>query len=311
MTMSGRRGGARDLLDLLARCSFPPAGTKVDCAFSGGADSTALLVLATEAGCDVTAIHVDHGLRPESAAEAAQARVLATTLGLEFRLLTIEVEPGPNLEARARAARLAALPAGAMTGHTADDRAETVLINLLRGSGLDGLTAMSPGPTRPLLALRRAETRRLCADRGLTPIVDPSNTDSRFVRNRVRNELLPLMADISDRDVVPLLLRTADTVGDDLEWLETAAATIDPTDARQLATAPIALARRAVRRWLNAEGYPPDLATVRRVLAVAGGRRLACEIAGGRRVERHQQRLRVVPASPIASVDGMGSSGGC
>jgi tRNA(Ile)-lysidine synthase len=308
MTMSGRRDGARDLL---GRCRFPPAGTKVDCAFSGGADSTALLVLAVAAGCDVTAIHVDHGLRSASAAEAAQARALATTLGVEFRLLTVKVAPGPNLEARARAARLAALPAGAMTGHTADDRAETVLINLLRGSGLDGLTAMSPGPTRPLLALRRDETRRLCTERGLTPVVDPSNSDARFVRNRVRGELLPLMADISDRDVVPLLLRTADTLGDDLEWLDTAAATIDATDARQLATAPLALARRAVRRWLRAEGYPPDVATVGRVLAVASGRRLACEISGGRRVERHHQRLRVVPASPIASVDGMGSSGEC
>ena len=306
--MSGRRDGARELL---GRCRFPPAGTRVDCAFSGGADSTALLVLATAAGCHVTALHVDHGLRPESAAEAAQARVLATTLGVDFRLLTVNVAPGPNLEARARAARLATLPAGAMTGHTADDRAETVLINLLRGSGLDGLTAMSPDPTRPLLALRRDETRRLCAERGLRPVVDPSNSDARFVRNRVRGELLPLMADISDRDVVPLLLRTADTLGDDLEWLDTAAATIDPTDARQLATAPLALARRAVRRWLSAEGYPPDVATVQRVLAVAGGRRLACEITGGRRVERHHQRLRVVPASPIASVDGMGSSGEC
>jgi tRNA(Ile)-lysidine synthase len=311
MMMSGRRDGARDLLRLLARCSFPAPGTKVDCAFSGGADSTALLVLATAAGCEVTAFHVDHGLRPESAAEADQAQALATALGVEFRLLSVEVAAGPNLEARARAARLAALPAGALTGHTADDRAETVLINLLRGSGLDGLAAMSPGPTRPLLALRRDETRRLCAEQGLTPVVDPSNADSRFVRNRVRAELLPLMADISDRDVVPLLLRTADTVGDDLAWLETAAAVIDPADARQLATAPVALARRAVRRWLNAAGYPPDVATIERVLAVAAGRRVACEITGGRRVERHHQRLRVIPASPLASVEGMGSSGGC
>ena len=309
--MSGRRDGARDLVRLLDRCTFPPPGTRVDCAFSGGADSTALLVLATAAGCAVTAIHVDHGLRPESADEAAHAEALASTLGVEFRMLSVGVAPGPNLEARARAARLAALPTGALTGHTADDRAETVLINLLRGSGLDGLAAMSPGPTRPLLAIRRDETRRLCAEQGLTPVVDPSNTDSRFVRNRVRGELLPLMADISDRDVVPLLLRTVDTIGVDLAWLETAAAAIDPTDARQLATAPVALARRAVRRWLDAEGYPPDLATIQRVLAVADGRRLACEIAGGRRVERQRQRLRVVPASPIASVDGMGSSGGC
>jgi tRNA(Ile)-lysidine synthase len=311
MTMTGRRGDARNLVDVLGRCSFPPPGTPVDCAFSGGADSTALLVLASAAGCEVTAIHVDHGLRPESAVEAERARSLAAALGVEFRLLTVNVALGPNLEARARAARLAALPPGALTGHTADDRAETMLINLLRGTGLDGLTAMSPSPTRPLLAVRREETRQLCADQGLTPVADPSNTDARFVRNRVRGELLPLMADISDRDVVPLLLRTADTVGDDLEWLESAAALIDPTDARQLATAPLALARRAVRRWLVEEGYPPDLATVRRVLAVAGGRRLACEIAGGRRVERHRQRLRVIAGSPIASVDGMGSSGGC
>jgi tRNA(Ile)-lysidine synthase len=308
MTMSGRRDGARDLL---ARCTFPPAGTRVECAFSGGADSTALLVLASAAGCDVTAIHVDHGLRPESGDEAAQAEALATELGVDFRRVTIEVTPGPNLEARARAARAAVLPAGALTGHTADDRAETVLINMLRGSGLDGLAAMSPGPTRPLLALRREETQRLCADLGLTPVVDPSNTDARFVRNRVRLELLPLMADIADRDVVPLLVRTADTVGDDLQWLEASSSTIDPTDARQLAAAPIALARRAVRRWLTAEGYPPDLATVRRVLAVARGRRLACEVTGGRRVERHRQRLSVVPADQVVSTDGMGSSVGC
>ncbi len=124
-------------------------------------------------------------------------------LGAEFRLVTVEVAAGPNLEARARDARLAALPPGALTGHTADDRAETILINLLRGSGLDGLAAMGPDPTRPLLALRRHETRSLCADLGLTPVVDPSNTDPRFVRNRVRGELLPLMADIAGRDVVP------------------------------------------------------------------------------------------------------------
>ena len=228
--MSGRRDGARELL---ARCRFPPAGTKVHCAFSGGADSTALLALAAAAGCHVTAIHVDHGLRPESAVEAAQARALAMELGAEFRLVTVAVAAGPNLEARARDARHAALPPGTLTGHTADDRAETILINLLRGSGLDGLAAMGPDPTRPLLALRRQETRSLCADLGLTPVVDPSNTDRRFVRNRVRGELLPLMGDISGRDAVPLVLRTAETVAADVAWLDAAAAEIDPTDARE------------------------------------------------------------------------------
>jgi tRNA(Ile)-lysidine synthase len=186
-----------------------------------------------------------------------------------------------------------------------------MLINLLRGSGLDGLAAMGPAPTRPLLAHRRTETRRLCADMGLQPVADPSNTDPRFVRNRVRHELLPLMADIAARDVVPILLRGADALRDDVSWVEDAAADIDPTDARQLTAAPIPLARRAVRRWLRTEGHPPDAATVHRVLAVAAGRHVACEIAGGRRVERHHQRLSVVPAGQVVSSDGMGSTGAC
>jgi tRNA(Ile)-lysidine synthase len=304
--VAGRPDGARELL---TRCTFPPPGTSVDCAFSGGADSTALVALATDAGCRVTAIHVDHGLRPESADEAAQAEELADALGVDFRLVVVHVGPGSNLEARARAARQTALPIGILTGHTADDRAETILINLLRGSGLDGLAAMGPAPTRPLLALRRADTRRLCADLGLTPVADPSNTDPRFVRNRVRHELLPLMGDIAGRDVVPVLLRGADVVGDDVSWLDAAAAGIDPTDARELSAAPVALARRAVRGWLRNEGYPPDAATVQRVLAVAAGRHLGCEIPGGNRVERHHQRLSVVAAGQVVSSDGMGSTG--
>ena len=304
--MSGRRDGARELL---ARCPFPPPRTRVVCAFSGGADSTALLALAKAAGCHVTAIHVDHGLRPVSATEAEQARALASELGADFRLVTVEVAAGPNLEARAREARLAALPDGVLTGHTADDRAETILINLLRGSGLDGLGAMAPDPSRPLLALRRHETRRLCADLGLVPVSDPSNTDPRFVRNRVRRELLPLMTEISGRDVVPLLLRTAETVTADLAWLDAGAADIDPTDAKTLAAAPDALARRAVRQWLSRDGYPPDAATVERVLAVARGDHIACEIPGGHRIERHQQRLSVAAGGQLTSTDGMGSTG--
>jgi tRNA(Ile)-lysidine synthase len=303
--MSGRQDGARELL---TRCTFPRPGTSVDCAFSGGADSTALVALATKAGCRVTAIHVDHGVRPESNDEARQARELAAALGVEFRVVAVDIAPGSNLEARARAARLAALPPGALTGHTADDRAETILINLLRGSRLDGLTSMAPSPTRPLLALRRRETHQLCADLGLTPVADPSNVDPRFVRNRVRHELLPLMADIAGRDIVPVLLRGIDTVDDDLSWLDDVAAEIDPTDARALTTAPLALARRAVRRWLRTEGYPPDAATVQRVLAVAAGDRVACEIAGGSRVERHRQRLSVIAPGQVVSSDGMGST---
>jgi tRNA(Ile)-lysidine synthase len=298
---------------LLTRCSFPPPGAPAVCAFSGGPDSTALVVLAVAAGCDARAVHVDHGIRPTSGAEAAAAAGLAATIGVPCHVVTVALDDGPNLEARARDARRTVLPAGTLTGHTADDRAETMLVNLLRGAGPDGLAALGPAPTRPILALRRTETAGLCAELGLSPVVDPSNTDARFVRNRIRAELLPLMADIAARDVVPLLARTAGLLAGDAALLDDLAAEIDPTDARAVAAAPPALARRAVRRWLAASiggaraGYPPDQAAVERVLAVAAGRALACELSGGVRVERHHQRLRIAAVGAVVSHDDMAS----
>ena len=204
---------------LLARCTFPPAGTHVTCAVSGGADSLALLVLAVAAGGDVTAVHVDHGLRPGSAAEAEFVRAAADRLGAAFRAETVDVAPGPNLEARARAARYAVLPPDVLTGHTADDQAETVLLNLMRGSGLDGVRGIGAPARRPLLEIRRRETHALCAAEGLTPVVDESNNDPAFSRNRVRHELLPLLGDIGRRDPVPLLCRLAEHAVDEVALL--------------------------------------------------------------------------------------------
>lgn len=277
------------------------------CAFSGGADSTALVALAAAAGCVVTAVHVDHGLRASSAAEAFEAAGIAARLGVEFRGIAVDLGDGPNLEARAREARRAALPVGHLTGHTADDRAETLLINLLRGAGGAGLVAMGPDPTRPILALRRTETRQLCADLGIEPVVDPSNDDPRFVRNRIRAEIVPLLDDIAGRDVSELLVRTADVLGDDLGLLDRLvdAAGIDPTDARALAAADPALARRVLRRWLTGEGYPPDRASVDRVYDVATGAVRACELAGGTRVERSSGRLSIRHRPRLASSDGV------
>ena len=108
---------------------------------SGGADSLALLVLARAAGCAVTAVHVDHGLRAGSAREADVVRDAAARFDAAFRLVQVAVAPGPNLEARAREARYAALPPGVLTGHTLDDRAETMVLNRLRGAGPDGMAA--------------------------------------------------------------------------------------------------------------------------------------------------------------------------
>jgi tRNA(Ile)-lysidine synthase len=279
--------------ELLARCTFPAAGSSVTCAVSGGADSLALLVLAVAAGCRVTAAHVDHGLRAGSAEEAQVVAAAATRFGADFVTLRVEVPPGPSLEARARAARFAALPPDVLTGHTADDQAETVLLNLCWGAGLDGLAGMGRRG-HPLLDLRRHETAALCAAERLEPVDDPSNRDPAFRRNRVRHEALPLLAAIADRDVVPVIARQAGLLRADADLLDGLAAGIDVTDARALSAAPPALARRSVRRWLTAAGrggHPPDAAAVERVLAVARGDSRATEVTGVGRVSRSGGRL--------------------
>lgn len=281
-------------LGLLDRCWFPSPQTTVTCAVSGGADSTALLVLARLAELDVTAVHVDHGLRPESASEAGMVRDLAIQLGASFRSERVELDPGSDLEARARAARRACIGPGALTGHTLDDQAETVLINLMRGSGVSGLAAMTPGGIHPILSLRRSETVQLCELAGLDPVQDPSNLDPRFVRNRVRHEVLPLLADISQRDVAPLLARTADRSRSMQASFVDLAAELDPTDTRELQAAPAALVAESLRQWLRTEdGHPPSSAELDRVIEVVFHRSIACELTGGRRVARTNGVLRI------------------
>ena len=293
------RAGDPLLVALLARCSFPPSGPVV-CGLSGGADSLALVALAVAGGLDVTAIHVDHGLRPDSTDEAHTVAGLAGQLGVALVRRRVDVSAGANVEERARRARHDALGAGALLGHTADDRAETLLINLLRGAGTAGLSAMGPGPTRPILGLRRHETAALCAHLGLTPVIDPTNEDRRYVRNRIRHEVLPLLADVAGRDVVALLNRTADVVAADARALRQALDGLVTADARVLAALPEDVAAAAVRHWLLDAGERPDRDGVARVLAVARGRQRACELPGGHRVERHQQHLRIIAGHAVS-----------
>jgi tRNA(Ile)-lysidine synthase len=289
--------------ELLARCTFPPAGTRVTCAVSGGPDSVALLVLAAAAGCEVTAVHVDHGLRPASAAEAEVVAAAARRVGAGFRGVTAHVADGPNLEARARAARHAALPEDALFGHTADDRAETVLLHLLRGSGLPGLAGIRDDGRHPILGLRRAETRALCASAGLVTVDDPSNRDPRHRRNRVRHEVLPLLEDVAGRDVVPLIDRMAGLAAEAADLLAVLAEAVDATDVRALRAAPRPLAAFAVRAWVReatASEHPPSAAAVDRVLAVVAGTVVGCELPGGWRVSRRAGRLVLTPG-PVGS----------
>jgi tRNA(Ile)-lysidine synthase len=285
---------------LLDRCSFPAAATSVSCAVSGGADSTALLALALVAGLDVRVVHVDHQLRPTSAVDAALVAALCARWSVPCDVIRVHIEDGPNLEARARAARYDAMPADVLTGHTADDLAETFLLNVLRGAALDGLAPMRQregGPRRPLLTLRHAETVALCCALGVDVIADAMNHDDRYRRVRVRRELLPLMDSIAARDVTTVIASQVELLRADADLLDALAAAIDPTDALALRTAPVPLASRAIRRWLGDAGVTsgPVAAAeiVGRVLAVARGDAPRHDLVGVWRVARTAQRLRL------------------
>lgn len=272
------------------QCTFPSNGP-IHCAVSGGADSSALLILASMTGEEVIAHHVDHGLRPNSSIESDRVARLANQVGAKFRSVAVSLEEGPNLEARARSARFDALPDDVLTGHTADDQAETIILHLLRGGGPDALAGMGD-EHHPIIKLRRADTESVCQIFEWTPVEDPTNEDPRFRRNRVRHEILPLLNDVAERDVVPLLIRAGEIAEKDADLLDQLAQEIDVTDAADLASAPIALARRSIRAWLRGE-HPPDLASVERVLQVARGEALGTEITGGRSVRRTNGKLRL------------------
>ena len=283
--------GKYDVLDpFLKLCLFPRSGP-LHCAVSGGADSAALLILASLTGAKVVAHHVDHGLRPNGKDESNHVEKLASQVGADFRSVILSLEDGPNLEARAREARFASLPEDVLTGHTADDQAETILLHLLRGGGPDALAGMRDHQ-HPIIRLRRADTESVCQIFQWRPIEDPSNDDPRFRRNRIRHEILPLLNDVAQRDVVPLLVRAGQIAEKDADLLDQLAGEIDVTDAAALAAAPLALSRRAIRAWLR-EGHPPDLASVERVLEVARGESLGTEITGGRSVRRTDGKLRL------------------
>ncbi|MPY93075.1 MAG: hypothetical protein GEV08_08420 [Acidimicrobiia bacterium] len=137
----------------------------------------------------------------------------------------------------------------------------------------------------------------MCRSLHIETVADPTNRDPRFARNRVRHELLPLLADLSGRDPVPVLSRQAAHLRAAADLLEEQAGGLDPSDAAAVAAAPPALAAAALRRWLRPAGggHPPDSAALARVLEVARGEARATEVGGGARVARRAGRLRIEP----------------
>lgn len=194
-------------------------GTRLLLALSGGGDSMALLhvlaILAKKQGFTLFAHGVDHGLRAEAAAELDQAQAQCEALGVGFTRTVLALEPGGNLQARARDARRAALLAAAKavtadliaTAHHAEDRAETVLLRLLRGAGPRGLGVLAPRAgiwIRPQGRARKADIALHLTRHQLAFASDPSNLNRRFLRTRVRYELLPLLEQLSPQIVVHL-----------------------------------------------------------------------------------------------------------
>lgn len=237
-------------------------------ALSGGPDSLALTAVAAQLR-PTTAVVVDHGLQPDSAAVAEAARAQAVALecvGAQVIRVQVGNEGGP--EAAARAARYAALRAHrsgpVLLGHTLDDQAETVLLGLGRGSGARSIAGMRPHDPpwcRPLLGVRRAVTHAACRELGLTPWQDPHNADDRFTRTRLRLEVLPLLEDVLGGGVAEALARTATALQEDSEFIDALAARALPgaevgsgLGVQALAGLDAPVRRRVIRAWLLAGG---------------------------------------------------------
>lgn len=244
---------------------------------SGGADSLALLAAAVRAGLRVTALIVDHQLQPGSAGIAAGAAGTAREWGAQAQVLTVDVSGPGGPEAAARRARYAALDSAragrpVLLGHTLDDQAETVLLGLGRGSGarsLAGMAEWNPPWGRPLLGIRRAQTRQACTDWGLTWWDDPQNDDPRFTRVRLRREVLPLLDDVLHGGVPAALARTAEQLRADADALDALAAgaldaarTPEGLDVESLAAVLPAVRTRMVRRWLLEAGATDPAARI-------------------------------------------------
>jgi tRNA(Ile)-lysidine synthase len=266
-------------------------GDRVLVAVSGGGDSAALLHclgrLSPRLGIAVYAHGVDHGLRPEAASELDLAEALARDLKLPFARSVLGVHGGSNLQARARAARYRALREAASeagcrliaTAHHADDRAETVLIRLLRGAGTRGLGVLPPRAgdlIRPMIRARKAAVDAHLTRHAIAFARDPSNRDRRFLRVRVREEVLPLLESLS-----PGIVEHLDALADQLASGPQCAVLDEHGREVALGRAHLDQIRRAqARRLLDAR------------IRLSGGREIRIDPATGRPTVHESPKAR-------------------
>jgi len=303
------------VLHTISRHGLFAPGDRVLVAVSGGPDSMALLAvlweLAPRLGLALEVASVDHGLRPESAAERALVAERAQSLDLPWHALRVEVAAGKGrggLQEVARRARLDALEACAEArgcaaialGHQADDQAETVLFRILRGTGVGGLAGIPYRRgrlVRPLLDVPRAEILTYLARRGLAFAQDPSNLDPRFARSRLRHVLLPALRRENPRVDEALRRLAGEAAGISRPMRE---------GARQHEEAPTGpprpLPREGETGWAevaSAEGlYLPARLKAALARASQEGGTKSFDVAGGRRLTVSYGRATVASAAP-------------
>ena len=301
-----RAAVARAIADL-------PADARIGVACSGGADSVAVAdaAVAVTGAARVVLVHVDHGLHAGAAEAARAVEALAARLGAGFHLARVTVGAGASLEAQARAARYAALDAAArdlglatiLSGHTARDQAETVLLRALRGTGpggLAGIARVRGVHRRPLLDECRAITEAYVAARALPVADDPMNADRRFARVRLREALMPALVAENPRveDALCRLARSAAEWAElvDARAAEVAARAADGTIAvADLVAAGPAAGKRALQLLAAPAALDADHLDAAWALATAPARGTRGLDLPGLRLERRYGALHLTP----------------
>lgn len=298
------------LQKLLRQYDMVTKGDHVVCAVSGGADSVALLfgmyLLREKLGVTLSAAHFNHHLRgEESDRDEAFIREFCGHYDIPLAVGEAQVVPGKKgLEAAARDARygfFATLHGKIATAHTADDNAETVLMHLVRGTGLRGLGGISPvngNIIRPMLTVTRQEVLAFLQEYSLTFVEDSSNKTDDFLRNRLRHRVLPLLKEENPR-LAENLSEMAMELREDASALEVADCNCTVSQLQEMSTA---LRSRALHRFLKENGVPePERSHIRAVEALVFSEKPSAraDLPGGIRIGRNYDQLVRLESDPM------------